>query len=137
MWRFLPDRRGFREGAPVGWLLRHGWTNQFDAAEQSDPDGDGMLTWQEWVAGCNPTNAGSCFRLACHSGPTSLDMVIRWPSFTNRVYHLSRSTLLSEGTNAFVPVPGGDQLIATPPENVYTDTVQGVGPFFHRISVQE
>jgi len=55
---------------PEWWLAQYGWTNNFDSAAQSDADGDGHVTWQEYVTGSNPTNPESVFlsQLAISNG---------------------------------------------------------------------
>ena len=43
---------------PEWWLASYNLTNQsWDAEALSDQDGDGVLTWKEFVADTNPTNA--------------------------------------------------------------------------------
>ena len=64
-------------------------------------------------------------------------MVIRWPSTSSRFYDLSRATNLIAGTNSFVVLPDASNMPATPPENVYTDNVQGVGQYFYKVNVRE
>ena len=41
---------------PLWWLAQYGWTNNFDAVELADQDGDGVATWLEYLAGTDPTN---------------------------------------------------------------------------------
>ena len=48
-------------GTPVEWLNRYGFTNNLALAEITDHDSDGALTWQEYLAGTNPTNATRYF----------------------------------------------------------------------------
>jgi hypothetical protein len=48
-------------GTPVPWLIAHGFTNNFPAAELSDPSGNGMMVWQDYVAGLNPLDPNSKF----------------------------------------------------------------------------
>ncbi len=48
-------------GTPIPWLISYGFTNNFDAAELLDPNGNGLATWQDYIAGLNPTNANSTF----------------------------------------------------------------------------
>lgn len=49
-------------GTPLTWLRSYGFTNDFALAEEDDPDGDGLKTWEEYRAGTEPTNAASVFR---------------------------------------------------------------------------
>ena len=121
---------------PKWWLVQYGLTN-FDADAMSDVDHDGMLTWQEWVAGCNPTNGDSVFEFTGAVPSSSQGIVIRWPSISNRFYNLSRATTLLSGTNVFIILPDASNMPATPIVNSYTDMVQGVGPYYYRIDVRE
>jgi hypothetical protein len=121
---------------PKWWLSQHGLTN-FDADAMGDVDCDGMLTWQEWVAGCNPTNCESVFQFTRATQGASQGMVVRWMSISNRFYNVRRATNLFAGSNAFIILPGASNLPATPTENCYTDAVLGVGPYYYRIDVHE
>jgi len=47
---------------PEYWLASYGWTSNFDAAAESDADGDGMATWKEWRTDTNPTNGLSLLK---------------------------------------------------------------------------
>ena len=103
-----------------------------------DLDHDGMTTWQEWLAGCNPMDSNSVFRFTkSESDPSGQGMIIRWPSISNRFYDLGRATNLLAGTNTFIILSGASNMPATPMENSYTDTVQGVGPYFYKINVHQ
>jgi hypothetical protein len=48
-------------GTPYEWLERSGITANHDAQDEADTDGDGFKTWQEYLAGTDPTNAASLF----------------------------------------------------------------------------
>jgi hypothetical protein len=50
-------------GTPEWWLAQHGWTNDFNAAETTDADCDGLLNWQEYCAGTDPANPASVLRM--------------------------------------------------------------------------
>ena len=113
---------------PYWWLAQYGLTN-FTADAMLDADRDGLLTWQEYIAGTNPTNPASNFRIT-GSSTTSQGTVIRWSSASNRTYDLSCTTNLLQ---PFSVLTGASNLPATPPENVYTNPVQG-GSAFYRIS---
>jgi hypothetical protein len=51
-------------GTPISWLQSYGFTTNFDAAELIDSDGDGVQAWQEYIAGTDPTDAASVFRIS-------------------------------------------------------------------------
>lgn len=121
---------------PKWWLAQYGLTN-FNTDAMGDLDHDGMLAWQEWVAGCNPADGNSVFQLMSVDGASGPGRIIRWPSIPNRFYGLTRSTNLALGANGFLMLPGADNMPATPTENSYTDTVEGVGPYFYRLDVRE
>jgi hypothetical protein len=50
---------------PSWWLAdsNPAWTNNLSAASTNDQDGDGLFTWQEYIAGTQPTNPSSTFAL--------------------------------------------------------------------------
>jgi hypothetical protein len=84
------------KGTPLWWLHSYGLTNDPNVAEIADPDGDGLLTWQEYVAGTDPTNPASCFRINTISGvDIGQPPVISWDTTTGRLYSVySRTNLL-------------------------------------------
>jgi sugar lactone lactonase YvrE len=92
------------------------------AADNADPDGDGSLNWQEYVAGTNPTNALSRLQfsgitLATNKpGPATLS----WLTAPGKTYFLQSmpalggtewsviSTTVGDGNiYEFTPTPGG------------------------------
>jgi hypothetical protein len=89
-----------------------------------------MPAWQEWLAGTVPTN-GECVLVFDWIAPTGTasQAVIVWRSVSNRLYDLDRATnLVADG---FAPYDTGIQ--ATPPENTYTDNVDGLSEVFYRV----
>jgi len=81
---------------PQWWLWDYGFTNNFDAAAQGDWDRDGAATWEEYVAGTDPTNEASVLSLYIPSPDVQPDagILIEWPSRSDRRYSLSRSSRL-------------------------------------------
>ena len=52
-------------GTPWWWLASYQLTNSgFEVQAGADPDGDRLLTWEEWIAGTIPTNELSVLRVA-------------------------------------------------------------------------
>ena len=58
---FEPSRTS--QGVPHAWLAAHGLTNRpWDEAAAAD-HGNGMAAWEAWVAGTDPTNPATAFRV--------------------------------------------------------------------------
>jgi hypothetical protein len=89
----------------------------------ADWDGDGFLDGGEFHAGTRPDDATS--RLAVTSvalEPAGDRAVIRWSSVSNKTYAvMGVSNLVDSAT-----IPLAVAILSTPPENVYTDAVEGV-----------
>jgi len=52
------------QGTPMSWLAQYGLTNDgFNVEELLDSDGDGIPNWKEYVAGTDPTDSNSTFRI--------------------------------------------------------------------------
>ncbi len=85
-------------GTPEVWLAQYGLTNGTPAAEElTDTDGDGMLAWQEYVAGSVPTNHESVFRTLITMS-NSLPRVAWAPDLgAARVYAVIGKTNLLDG----------------------------------------
>jgi hypothetical protein len=64
----------------------------------SDPDTDGFTTLQEWVAGTDPTNASSAFRVIGTSNVPPL--TVSFNSINQRVYTLYSKSNLTAKWNA-------------------------------------
>ena len=58
-----------------------------------DPDGDGMMNWQEYLAGTNPQNRGSALRLEALADPAGV--VLRFTAQAGKTYSLQFSDSLS------------------------------------------
>jgi hypothetical protein len=91
-----------------------------------------MNNWQEWVAGTNPTNAESAFRILS-VGSSDAGVAVSWQSITDRSYYLQRSTDIG-GTPGFITV--ATNIVGLTNTTTYVDSnAIGSGPFFYRIGI--
>jgi hypothetical protein len=81
-------------GTPCLWLDQYGLTN-YVADDILDPDSDGLKTWQEYIAGTNPTNSESCLKAV-----QAVRNIITWSAVSGRVYSVYWSTNLVQGFTA-------------------------------------
>jgi hypothetical protein len=116
------------------WLASYGLPSD-GSADYLDSDGDGMNNWQEYLAGTNPTNGGSVFKIISGQMISRTQFVVRWSSVSNRLYDVLRGTNLAAGASGFVPLSGATNLIGIAPANTWTDSV--TRPSFYRVSVHQ
>jgi len=94
-------------GVPQWWLWQYGFTNNFDTVALADADGDGMATWQEYIAATDPTNAGSFLGIRHPDGhdvePWNVTVTVTWYSVEGKLYDLYRATNLLDAA-AFTPL---------------------------------
>jgi len=81
-------------GTPWAWLDFYALGPDYDAAELGDPDGDGLLTWQEYVALTSPTNGTSVFAIVEVTTETNT-VSVSFDSSADRVYTIDGSATLS------------------------------------------
>ncbi|MFH0880718.1 MAG: hypothetical protein V2A34_13465 [Lentisphaerota bacterium] len=117
---FAPDRTT-NTLTPVWWIAQHYGETNFEEVARLDTDGDGFATWEEQVAGTEPTNRASVFCSQVRSDSAG-GMRLCWPSADGRCYDLEMSADLL-AVDDWSLVEGG--MPATPPMNVYTVSVGG------------
>ena len=121
--RFAPELAV--HDVPHRWLAsRHpAWTNDFDFHALDDADRDGLKTWEEYVAGTDPTNDSSLFtvRIADSNGAPTVwfrTVAAQAPDYDDvtRYYELQASTSLTAGAWAALPalarLPGTGNVVA-------------------------
>ncbi|MDD4736947.1 MAG: hypothetical protein PHP44_12685, partial [Kiritimatiellae bacterium] len=118
-------------GTPYTWLESYGLTD-YAADDLLDQDGDGLLTWQEYIAGTSPIDDASTL---VTEGIVETGMegnVIQWTptAESDRVYSIYWTTNLLAPFSALVT-----NLPAS--MNSYTDTTHEVNQtIYYRINVQ-
>ena len=120
-------------GVPEAYLAAYTNTTYptFDLAATADPDGDGLLTWEEYVAGTDAEDASSVFVFDGHAFEMAEGFVLQWSSISNRSYDIYSSTNLIDG---FVFVTN---VLSTPPVNTFVDDRHtNESAVFYRISVE-
>ncbi|MEI8291273.1 MAG: putative Ig domain-containing protein [Verrucomicrobiota bacterium] len=119
-------------GTPVPWLLANGFTGDMTAAELSDPDGDGIPTWQEYYAGTNPRSAASKFTARAVAAPIAgqpYQMTIS--TVVGRTYRVETATSLGSWSTL------QDGIAGTGSPVTVTDNrdLSGVTAVFYRVAV--
>ncbi|MDF7827077.1 hypothetical protein P4B35_23845, partial [Pontiellaceae bacterium B12227] len=86
------DTTTVTNGVPFVWLQSYG-LEPTDASALTDSDGDGLLNWEEFYAGTNPTNdASGLWLINLRSSGTQI--VFDWPSVSGKIYTVRFKTNL-------------------------------------------
>lgn len=115
------------------WLQRYGLPTD-GSVDYLEMDDDGLVNWQEWRSGTNPTNELSVLRLLTPSASPP-DLVVRWESVNDRTYFIERGT--NFGTRPFFLLLSSN-ILGQSGVTTYTDTnAVRSGPFFYRVGIQD
>jgi hypothetical protein len=121
------------DGMP-DWWEQMAFSGLAVAGKNTDFDGDGASDRHEYLAGTDPKNNKSAFKLLSANRAGASSIVVRWSSVAGQIYVLERSTNLGAGFAEIVR----DDVAATPPVNSITDTsAAGTGPFFYRVRLKD
>jgi parallel beta-helix repeat protein len=117
------------------WLQQYGFPTD-GSADYADYDGTGMNNWQKWIAGLNPTNALSVFKMTSAVPETYQNWVIvKWQSVDTRTYFLQRSTNLASPAG-FSTIQSN--IVGMSGTTISMDnTATNGGPYFYRVGVQQ
>jgi hypothetical protein len=112
-------------GTPQWWLMKYGWSNDFESVVTNDPDSDGRATWMEWVSDTDPTNPASALRILGLGRDTG-GVRIAWCGGTSVSQYLERSQGLGSGawwtaifTNAPPTTPSTNTLDPNPTNRLF------------------
>lgn len=119
-------------GTPVPWLIANGFTSDFANAELSDPNGNGMPVWQEYLAGLDPNDPDSTFGITViGAAQPGLPNQITFTTVVGKTYRVESAvtlgywTVLEDG----IAGTGGEVSVFDRRE------LSGVSTMFYRIAV--
>ncbi len=119
-------------GTPYSWIESHNLDGgDPETVDLLDHDGDGMLSWEEHLAGTDPRDPHSRLSVAVEPAVGGTDgFTLRWSSAVGRIYHVLSSTDLRTLT------PHAGPIAATPPENSLPVGETGPRRQFFLVSVE-
>ena len=121
---------------PHDWLTSHFASLVSDAdceaAALADQDGDGALTWEEWVAETSATNSADYFHLSSLNILPDESQVVGWQSASNRTYSLRCHT------NLFTEWPAEplQQFVGDGSAKLYTNAPAVGGSRYYKLDVE-
>ncbi|VGO11751.1 Carbohydrate acetyl esterase/feruloyl esterase [Pontiella desulfatans] len=125
-------------GTPYVWLDQffQGLETEADYlnADESDSDGDSMLTWKEYLAGTIPTNSASLLEVNA-TELADTNCIVSWQSVTGKYYSVMVETNLVAFSNGWKTVANNIQGLET--ETAYTTTVASASAAFYKVGIEK
>ncbi len=130
----------WNDGIPDVWRLRYfGSVSNPLSAASTDPDGDGVSNRSEYLAGTDPLDGNSVWRLSGlrvvigQDATASLGLALRWTTVAGRKYAVEFSAAL----NGLQWTPLANNLVGTGQELQYVDPVVSNQNRYYRIRLVE
>jgi hypothetical protein len=122
---------GNGNGIPDWWERVH-FGGVGIACPTCDFDHDGATDWQEYVAGTDPADSNSVFKVVGAQPATNGEVVVQWTSVAGKLYTVEKVDGLGSGFYELVrDLPG------TPPVNIYRDVnPPGTAQVYYRVRVR-
>ena len=120
-------------GFKVGWGFSgvQVWAAR---TEGVDSDGDGATDWEEAIAGTDPTNRFSVFRITHFDYTATAGATIRWSSVTGRQYAVETSPCL--GDEAAYSTVRSNVTAAVPENEILLPPVAGDAARVYRVNAR-
>jgi len=111
----------------IAWLQTFGYTNNYNAIDNTNPDSDSYPTWQEYILDYNPTNAETDFMATGLYLSNTLPRITFELTSTGRTYRLyALPNLMQTGATVLITVTG----TATKTTVILTNTT-ATSTFYH------
>jgi hypothetical protein len=130
---FITKYPALPHGTPVPWLIQYGFTNPsaWASDETNDLNGNGLMIWQDYLAGLNPTNRSSVFAVQSLSA-SGLPVVYQITFLTA----LGRTYRVDTSTDLITWLPLQDGIAGTGGEVTVTDSrYLGAPSAYYRVTV--
>ena len=89
-------------GTPISWLVSHGLTGDPAAAELSDPNGDRVPVWQDYILGANPSGSNNGLKGTITRTANGLVITFPGPSASGSDYSGKTRHYKLEGTMSLI-----------------------------------
>ena len=99
-----PNLSAVGDGIPNGWKQQYGLDPFNPAVANADADGDGMSNLQEYLAGTDPTNSASAFRITSVTR-TGSNVAVTWnmgSGKTNALQFANSASYMTNFTDLFI-----------------------------------
>jgi hypothetical protein len=117
----------FSNGVPLAWVMENGLTNNFANAGSADSDNDKFDNTAEFLAGTDPNNSNSFFRIEIVRNSKG-KMVVRWTGNRDVNYEVRQANSLGPDSSFVTKTNFSPATVKT--EEVLVDEADGNAKFF-------